>query len=148
MSSFISPVAKENITKLQYLLQNTLYTYAEIISSLGIESSKDLNDALSSAGSKSQVGDGDSNFNSRDNLRSGNKLDINFISEKVERLGILNDQIQSHVDLLPDSSVSREELLERIEIVNKECERVSKEIELLFTKYDNIYNELKECLNC
>ncbi|UKK00245.2 hypothetical protein MACK_000315 [Theileria orientalis] len=148
MSSFISPVARENITKLQYLLQNTLYTYAEIISSLGIESSKDLNDALSGAGSKSQVGDSDSNVNSRDNLKPGNKLDMNFISEKVERLGILNDQIQSHVDLLPDSSVSREELLQRIEIVNKECERVSKEIEVLFKKYDNIYTELKESLNC
>nr|PVC52363.1 hypothetical protein MACL_00000835 [Theileria orientalis] len=131
MSSFISPVARENITKLQYLLQNTLYTYAEIISSLGFESSKDLNDTGSSAGSKSQVGDGDSSANSRDSFKAGNKLDMNFISEKVERLGILNDQIQSHVDLLPDSSLSREELLQRIDIVNKECERVSEEIELL-----------------
>ncbi|EAN33601.1 hypothetical protein TpMuguga_01g00357 [Theileria parva strain Muguga] len=147
MSYFISPVAQETITKLQYLLQNTLYTYAEIVSTLDQESSKELNEELSNVGIKSQVSDPDSNVTTDKNMDSKSINMEEFIAERVERLGVLNDQIQAHVDLLPDSSITREQIESTISILDTECVKTANELELLYAEYDKIYNKLKDAIN-
>uniref|UniRef100_A0A3B0MIZ3 Uncharacterized protein n=1 Tax=Theileria annulata TaxID=5874 RepID=A0A3B0MIZ3_THEAN len=132
---------------LQYLLQNTLYTYAEIISTLDQEFSKELNDELSNLGMKSQVSDPDSNATPDKNLDSKiNNMD-DFIEERVERLYVLDEQIQSHIDLLPDSSITRDEINSTISALDSECEKSANELGRLFTEYDKIYNKLKDTIN-
>ncbi|AFZ80234.1 hypothetical protein BEWA_030870 [Theileria equi strain WA] len=145
MSTFISPVAKECITKIQYLLQNTLFTYAEIVSSLSPEAGAELNEGLSNIGVIPPEGtEAPTNLNENKDVDSTSAPFA--ISEKVDRLVTLNSQLQMCVDSLPDSSLSKDELKIKIAILDEECQNASQELKSLYQELDSAYKIIKQGL--
>ncbi|KAK2197333.1 hypothetical protein BdWA1_000332 [Babesia duncani] len=102
MASSTSPVADDPITRLQYMLQNTLYSFVDIVTTLTPQVAQEFKTELAQFGLSTEVLDG------RNGLSDENPLSSHQgISARVESIGALNDQIQATISQLPNSDVGK-----------------------------------------
>lgn len=152
MSTFISPVADDAVTKLQNLLQNTLYSFADVTITLAPEKFQALEKELKEHGITLPEGFNDvatavSSSVEADGIAAGPPAP-GSIMDRVERLSELNDHIQVTVDDLPDSTKSKEEVMSHVRQLYDECQRASEEIETLYFELIDALDPLREYVEC
>ncbi|KAK1934790.1 hypothetical protein X943_001528 [Babesia divergens] len=165
MSAFISPVADDPITKLQNLLQNTLYSFADVTITLAPEKFQALEKELKEQGITLPEGFNDaatlaSSSVEADGIAAGPPAP-GSIMDRVERLGELNDHVQATVDDLPDSTKSKvgvtfnsnnsfiqEEVMSHVKQLYDECQRATVEIETLYFELVEALETLREYVYC
>ncbi|CDR95769.1 hypothetical protein, conserved [Babesia bigemina] len=113
MCAFIAPVADDAVTKLQNLIQNTLYSVADITLTLAPEKAREFQEECARVGVKlpaegaaptadsEAAPEGAQAEETCDNAAPGSIMD------RVNRLGLLNDHVQATIDELPDLRTSR-----------------------------------------
>ncbi|KAK1442044.1 hypothetical protein BgAZ_400740 [Babesia gibsoni] len=150
MSAFISPPADDPITKLQNLLQNTLFSFADITVTYAPEQFKELEEEcikhgiqLTETKDDMAIDQLQSDANEGDEPQ---KIPESLV-DRVERLGQLNDHIQATVDDLPDTGVSKEEVLSQVKLLNEECNRASEELISLYKEFDMAFQMLRNHMN-
>ncbi|GBE59666.1 large ribosomal subunit processing protein, putative [Babesia ovata] len=149
MCAFIAPVADDAVTKLQNLMQNTLYSIADITFTLAPEKAREFQEecarqgvelpaegaappAAAEAASESTPAE-----ETYDNAAPGSIMD------RVNRLGLLNDHFQATIDELPDLRTTREQVVNDVKLLHEECERAGEELKSLYAEFDSAFRLLR-----
>eukprot|EP00371_Babesia_bovis_P001832 XP_001610479.1 hypothetical protein [Babesia bovis T2Bo] len=108
----MAPPADDPVNKLQNLLQNTLYSFADITITLAPEKAQEFKQQCANLGITlpEEPKESESNVSKpeeQDNSTPEVPLNAGSITDRVNRIGILNDHIQATVNELPDMKVTK-----------------------------------------
>ncbi|ORM39665.1 Cell cycle control protein 50C [Babesia sp. Xinjiang] len=148
MCAYIAPVADDPVTKLQNLLQNTLYSFADITITLAPEKARQFREECAKIGVNIQESAGGNDPAGAETVEP-NPSDQSkpavpgSLEDRVTRLGMLNDHIQATVDDLPDLRVTKEQIVKEIELLHEECERAATELRTLYGEFDAAFQILR-----